>query len=394
MGVPLDDRQLQRDIAAINRIEAVPLILEIACRAAGMGFAAVARVTEDRWIACSLRDEIAFGLQPGGELPVETTICDAIRRSGAEVVIDEVAADDAYCAHPTPAMYGFQSYISVPIIRADGRFFGTLCAIDPRPARLKQTHVPGLFRLLAELIARHLDDQDRISATEVALDRQRQMTELQEQFVAVLGHDLRNPIASIGAGVRLLRAGPPADKTRTILELMQSTVTRMTELVSRVLDFARERLGDGLPVELQPDTGLEAVLAAVIAEHRATAPHREIEARLAVPGTVCCDSARLAQLLGNLLDNALTHGAQDQPVQVAAECRDGGFEIRVTNAGDPIPPEVTARLFQPYARGGTSPGGLGLGLYVSAAIARAHGGTLTAASAAGRTSFTLRMPLG
>ena len=91
-----------------------------------MGFAAVARVTEDRWVACAVRDEIAFGLQPGGELEVETTICDEIRDSGRLVVIDNVAEDKAFCGHPTPRMYGFQSYISMPIVRPDGRFFGTL----------------------------------------------------------------------------------------------------------------------------------------------------------------------------------------------------------------------------------------------------------------------------
>ena len=103
----------------------------------GMGFAAVARVTEDRWIACAVRDEIAFGLAPGGELKVATTICDEIRRSGEAVVIDHVAADQAFCGHPTPAMYGFQSYISMPILHKDGSFFGTLCAIDPKPATVK-----------------------------------------------------------------------------------------------------------------------------------------------------------------------------------------------------------------------------------------------------------------
>jgi GAF domain-containing protein len=118
------------DLAGIARIEAVPRILEVICRTTGLGFAAVARVTEDRWIACAVRDEIAFGLQPGGELQVETTICNEIRRSGQLVVIDHVAEDPGFCRHPTPELYGFQSYISVPIVLSDGRFFGTLCAID------------------------------------------------------------------------------------------------------------------------------------------------------------------------------------------------------------------------------------------------------------------------
>src|ERR1700691_3905587 len=111
---------LLADVAAVNRIDAVPIILEVVCRTTGMGFAAVARVTEDRWIACSVRDEIEFGLKPGGELKVETTLCHEIRQSGKPVVIDHVAEDDCYSGHPTPALYGFQSYISMPIVLPDG----------------------------------------------------------------------------------------------------------------------------------------------------------------------------------------------------------------------------------------------------------------------------------
>jgi GAF domain-containing protein len=112
-----------RDVQAIQRIDAVTSILDIVCRTTGMGFAAVARVTEERWIACAVKDDIQFGLKPGGELKVETTICHEIRQSGTPVIIDHVAQDQAFCGHPTPAMYGFQSYISVPIVRADGSFF-------------------------------------------------------------------------------------------------------------------------------------------------------------------------------------------------------------------------------------------------------------------------------
>ncbi len=125
----------QADVERIGQIAAVPTILEVVCRSTGMGFAAVARVTEERWIACSVFDEINFGLKPGGELKVDTTICHEIRQSREAVVIDNVAEDREWCAHHTPRMYGFQSYISMPIILADGTFFGTLCAIDPRPAR-------------------------------------------------------------------------------------------------------------------------------------------------------------------------------------------------------------------------------------------------------------------
>jgi GAF domain-containing protein len=135
------NKTFTEDLAAIARIDAVPMILQVACHTTGLRFAAVARVTEDRWIACAVRDEVEFGLQPGGELKVETTICNEVRHTGQMVVIDNVAEDEGFRGHPTPAMYGFQSYISVPINLPGGRFFGTLCALDPRPAQT----VPCLF---------------------------------------------------------------------------------------------------------------------------------------------------------------------------------------------------------------------------------------------------------
>lgn len=129
----------QEDIDAIQNIPAVPTILDVVCQTTGMRFAAVARVTEGRWVTCTVLDNIDFGLKPGDELKVETTICHEIRQSREPVIINHVAEDGSYCGHPTPTMYGFQSYISMPIIRKDGSFFGTLCAIDPAPAQLKNS---------------------------------------------------------------------------------------------------------------------------------------------------------------------------------------------------------------------------------------------------------------
>lgn len=159
------------DVVVVSQIDAVPKILEVICRTTGLGFAAVARVTEDRWIACAVRDEIAFGLEPGGELPVETTICNQIRTTGKWVAIDHVLTDQRFCHHPTPEQYGFQSYISVPITHRDGRFFGTLCAIDPRPAHLSTPETIGMFTLFADLIAFHLDAHDQMTRLEALVER-------------------------------------------------------------------------------------------------------------------------------------------------------------------------------------------------------------------------------
>ncbi len=166
--IPILTADFTADIDAIGRIAAVPTMLDVVCRVTGMGFAAVARVTSDRWIACSVKDDIQFGLKPGGELKVETTICHEIRQSGEAVIIDHVAENAQYRAHHTPLQYGFQSYISMPIVLPDGTFFGTLCAIDPRPARLKTPETIGMFKLFAELIAFHLDANAKLDASDKA----------------------------------------------------------------------------------------------------------------------------------------------------------------------------------------------------------------------------------
>ena len=153
------------DVEAVSHIDVTPMMLHTICQLTGMGFAAIARVTDDRWIACSVRDEISFGLKPGDELKIETTICHEIRQSQLPVVIPDVAADPVYADHHTPALYGLKSYISVPIVMTDGRFFGTLCAIDAVPRDLDRPDVLQTFELFARLIALQLDQTERVTAT-------------------------------------------------------------------------------------------------------------------------------------------------------------------------------------------------------------------------------------
>jgi len=388
------DSALQADVDTIGRIAAIPSILEVVCRTTGMGFAAVARVTDSRWIVCAVRDDIAFGLLPGDELNVETTICDEIRQSGAPVVIDEVAGDPIYCNHPAPAMYGFQSYLSMPITLPDGSVFGTLCTLDPRPARLNAPQTIGMFRLFADLIAFHIDAQQRIAVSDASLLSERESAELREQFIAVLGHDLRNPLAAIAAGARMLLRTPLDERAAAIVALMQNSVQRMTGLIDNVLDFARGRLGGGLTLrrEIEP---LLPVLEQVLDELCIAWPDRTIEASLDLHTPVNCDRNRIAQLASNLIANALEHGAANTPVKIQAMAKDGVFELSVSNAGDMIPPASLEQLFAPFVRASAKPEqqGLGLGLYIASEIARAHGGTLTATSTIEKTCFTFRMPM-
>jgi signal transduction histidine kinase len=382
------------DLAAIARIDVVPTILEVLCGTTGMGFAAVARVTEDHWMACSVRDEINFGLRPGGELKIETTICNEIRDTRQAVIIDHVSRDAAFRDHQTPALYGFQSYISFPIVMPDGSFFGTLCAIDPRPRQLNTPEIIGMFKLFSDLIALHLDALRRIATTEANLLSERESGNLREQFVAVLGHDLRNPLASIAAAGRVLSRMAVPQEARPVIALIGNSVDRMSGLIDNVTDFARGRLGGGLVLDRQDAVPLRPMLEQVMAEMRFAHPDRMIESDLDAVGSLRCDPGRIGQLLSNLVSNALTHGAADRPVRVEARMEES-FELSVRNAGEPIPPSVLGSLFKPFFRGsaGRNDQGLGLGLYIADEIARAHGGTLNAASTAEETRFTFRMPV-
>jgi len=147
------------DVAALLAMPAVPGMLELASAMTGMRFVAVARVTADRWTACAVHDRLDFGLRPGDDLVLETTICDEIREHRHLVQFDQASTHPVFSSHPTPALYGFESYISVPMFRRDGGFHGTLCALDPNPSRLDAATVKG-FEVLAGLIGAQLDVQD------------------------------------------------------------------------------------------------------------------------------------------------------------------------------------------------------------------------------------------
>jgi signal transduction histidine kinase len=399
----------ERDLAAVQKMDAVPRILDVVCSMTGMGFAAVARVTGEHWVALAVRDLIKFGLKPGGELKVETTICREIRDAGAPVVIDNVAEDEVYSAHPTPSMYGFQSYISVPIVLANGRFYGTLCAIDPKPRKLNTPELIGMFKLFAELIAYQLDANEQLvtSRAELATSRAdlasseanlldaRKTAQLREEFIAVLGHDLRNPIASIDAGATLLLKRENNEEPRKILLLMRGSVLRMASLIDNLLDFAQGRLGGGIQIERSTDEPLTPLLRQIVSELHSGYPDRVIKTHIDLKENVDCDRRRIGQVLSNLLGNALTHGATDKPVIVSASSDGDAFELSVSNAGDPISAATMKQLFQPFYRGSVRPSqqGLGLGLYIASEIARAHGAKLTVKSAPGETRFTFTMPL-
>ena len=222
---------------------------------------------------------------------------------------------------------------------------------------------------------------------------ERATSALREQFIAVLGHDLRNPLMAITAGAALLLRHP--GRTADIVAGIQQSTSRMAGLIENVLDFARGRLGSGLTLDRNASEPVGPILHQVIEELRLAHPERIIEVEFAFTETVNCDRGRLAQLFSNLLGNSITHGAADQPIRVRASTSAGVFQISVANGGEPIPPAAMEQLFQPFFRGSVRPSqnGLGLGLYIASEIARAHGGVLEVSSTSAETCFTFRMPV-
>lgn len=304
---------------------------------------------------------------------------------------------------PLLRMQGFFNEFAIDMLTADGAPLQMIANANER--RDPDGNLLLIRVALIKAADRRRYEQELLSARELAkaaekamqeqLRREHEASELREQFIAVLGHDLRTPLASISAGARVLDRTAQSEKEHQIIAMMQTTVMRMAALINDVLDFARGRLGGGISLERDDGKALEPVLTQVIDELRLASPGRVIEAEFAIDQSVKCDRTRVGQLLSNLLGNALTHGAANKPVVVHAQTKGGTFELWVSNAGEPIPPDSMDQLFEPFFRGKAraSGQGLGLGLYISSQIAKAHRGTLTVTSTPEETRFTLVMPL-
>jgi sigma-B regulation protein RsbU (phosphoserine phosphatase) len=236
--------------------------------------------------------------------------------------------------------------------------------------------------------------QGRAAEAVGKLTVEQEAAQLREQFIAVLGHDLRNPLASIVGAARLLRREGLTEKGMKVLQLMEASVDRMAGLIDDVMDFARGRLGSGISLHLAV-TDLEPVLRQVVEELEASEPSRVIVCSFELSGPVSFDVGRMGQLVSNLLGNALAHGDPKAPVLLGAVAGPSELRIWVANKGKPIAPKAMDRLFQPFFRGEVraSQQGLGLGLHIASEIAKAHGGTLTVRSDQAETRFTLAIPL-
>ena len=297
---------------------------------------------------------------------------------------------------PLLRMQGHVHEIALDLLTADGEKVPTIAnAAEKRAADGRHLFTRlTIFRAVDRRIYERTLLDARAKA-EAESEAHRQAALLREQFIAVLGHDLRNPHAALAAGVRLLgRREQLSEAGRSILEQMNGSLDRASALVDDLLDLARGSLGSGLVVGRNSDAPLTPTLEQVVGEVRSIAPERQIDVSIAIDEPVYCDRGRIGQLASNLLANAISHGDPDRPIAFDASTSGDLFTMSVANAGPPIPEAVRERLFQPFFRAAARPSrnGLGLGLYIASEIAKAHDGTLEVTSNDAETRFTFTMP--
>ena len=246
--------------------------------------------------------------------------------------------------------------------------------IEPRVLRGKLDVFVKLFRQQLELSRQ--------------VERLEEALALNETFVAVLGHDLRDPLNTITMGATLLCGQANESLVSNTARRILRGSTRMARMIEQLLCFARARSGQDIRI-VPRAVDLRDLVAAALEDCEGEHPSRaEVTVRDDVCGT--WDADRLQQVTANLISNAFRHGASDRPVRIELDGRESGsVRFEVANEGT-IPRELLPRIFEPFR---SSSGGLGLGLYIVRQFVEAHGGTVQVRSSqAEGTCFSLCIP--
>lgn len=226
-------------------------------------------------------------------------------------------------------------------------------------------------------------------------EEQRKAREFAEQMMAIVSHDLRSPLGTIRTGADVLKLVDLPERIRPLQGNIERAADRALHMVNDLLDLTAARLGREMPLKPR-DIDLHETIAGLVAELALAHPEAQLEHRRSGDGRCSGDPLRLGQLVGNLVANAIVYGSREAPIVVTTAVEDGHCSLGVRNAGPPIPESTRATLFQPMVRGtdvGTETRSVGLGLYIVAEIARAHGGEVRLASSNDDgTEFVARFP--
>lgn len=258
------------------------------------------------------------------------------------------------------------------------------------------------------LLQPDLDDIDDITRFNESIDQSlaeavesytERLNRSRQLFLAILGHDLRNPLTAIRMSAQLVSQTNADLQSIEALSTIGTESKAMAKLISDMIDFASTLLGSAMPLNCEP-VDLQILCREVVDGFRASHPQRTLYFNPRGDLTGNWDAARIRQVVSNLLGNALQHGSPKGPVELSAASEESTVVLSVHNEGAPIPPEALPTLFDPLVRHATvesalrrTPGSIGLGLYIVREIVNAKGGTITVASTAQQgTTFTVRIP--
>jgi signal transduction histidine kinase/DNA-binding response OmpR family regulator len=238
---------------------------------------------------------------------------------------------------------------------------------------------------------------DDVTAQRAITAERERVAEFQQQMLAIVGHDLRNPLSAFVTGVDILKDTLPADTASgKLVRRLDTSTQRMTRMVEQLLDVTRARLGTGIPVARR-EVELGSLVTTVADELALAYPKARIELGELEPISGTWDPDRIAQVVSNLLSNAIQYGRPDAPIVVRVGTSPTAATIAITNQvrEGPIAADQLATLFEPYRRGSErnhQAGGLGLGLYIVRELVRAHGGTIEVDSTNDGTTFSVQLP--
>ncbi len=301
------------------------------------------------------------------------------------LVVPDLSKDPRFMGSPTVENLGMKFYAGVPLVNQEEYALGTLCVLDRVPRELTPQQLDALRTLGRQVLS------------QLELRRLALVGSSRERLISILNQDVRGPLQQLLFGQMQSGSGAGAREQRLVAQVGIST-ERMARLIRDVLDFSQTRTGSGLKVNPRP-MNLHEVCRRVVQEFALSYPGRELRLQLFGDGTGLWDEDRLAQALGNLLANAFRYGNTSQPVTLTCDTNDDVAVLNVHNHGEPIPPDLRSRLFEPFCRSGSSSesdtnfSGLRLGLYIVREIARASGGTVEVHSSSDRgTLFRMRLP--
>lgn len=300
---------------------------------------------------------------------------------------------------PMLQMHGSISEVKLDVAHRDGS------KIPMVFNAVRRTDGDGVVHEIAAFVARDRDAYERelVRARGRLEEAVNELTRLEgiakeravaaEQMIGIVSHDLRNPLSSIGLATELLADSPLDESQRQTLHRIARATVRGNKLIEDLLDFTQAQLGSGLTVTLAP-IDLHATIASSVDELAPLYVGRALQHVARGLGACRGDAHRIAQLVGNLVTNAMTYGDRLEPVTVTSSIAETSYDLAVHNRGIPIAASAIARLFEPMSRATTTNSGrsVGLGLFIVREIAQAHGGSVEVQSTATGTTFAATFP--